>query len=198
MIEANITSYIGQDNDAVHYYCHYDEENYEIPKKYGSVGYGCDELFRTITDTIEVIRLNNKDRAHGIRLGGKTNRFNTFEEIHNELLKKFPNENIVTYQDNQPFREMLCFIDGHDLGYKGLGELWLNVPHTCWRDLLPNEGEIIVKCEHCGTVHTFEEIVMDEYYHEIEKRTLIKFATRGYEMNDRCCKFPDLVWNVIL
>jgi len=198
MIEANITTYIGQDNDAVHYYCHYDEVDYEIPRKYGHVGYGCEELFRTVTDPIEVIRLNNKDRAHGMHVGSETNRFNTFEEINDELLKKFPNKNIVTYEDNQPFKDMLYFIDGVNLGYKGLGELFVNIPASCWKDLLPPEDEIIIKCENCGTIHEFENIVIDEYYHEIEKRTFIKFTTRGYEMNNRCCKYPQLIWNVIL
>ena len=198
MIEANIDSYIGQDNEAEHYYCKYGKVDHDQPRKSCSIGYGSTELKRVIVDPLEVLHLKKKDRYNGIQLGSETNRFNTFEEIHNELLKLFPNENIITYENNQPFKEMLCFIGGVDLGYKGLGEVWLSVPHTCWKELFPDKSEIIIKCENCGQIHNFEEIVIDEYYYEIEKRTLIKFTTRGYEMNDRCCKYPELIWNVIL
>ena len=198
MIEANISSYIGQDNEAEHYYCHYREAEYEQPRKYGSVGYGSEELFRIITDQKEVSHLQRKDRHSWIKIGSKTNRFATIEQIHEELLNMFPNVNVVTYEDNQPFKGMLCIIGGINLGYKGLGELWLSVPHTCWKDLLPNKSEIVIKCENCGEIICFEDIVMDEYFYEIENKTIVKFATRGYEMSDKCCKYPELVWNVIL
>lgn len=198
MIEANISSYIGVDSEAEHYYCHYREVEYENPKKYGSVGYGSEELFREITDPKEVIKLNKKDRYCGIKLGSKTNRFNSFQEIHNELLKLFPNNNIVTYEDNQPFKEMLCYINGVDLSYKCLGELWLNVPNSCFGDLLPVDENIIVKCLSCNKKHPIENIIEDRFYHTIEKREIVNFTTRGYEMTDRCCKYPDLVWNILL
>lgn len=199
MIIANITTYIGMDGDAEHYYCSLSQvENpsrlYPMP---------CNkkdrELQRKLTSVAEVTKLNKKDRWSGMKLGCYTNRFNSIEEIHSTLLETCGNEDLVTYYESSPFKEMLFISNGVNLGYKGLGEIWLNVPRSCWKDLLPNDlSEVKVKCLSCGTEHSLEDLIEDEIDYSIEKRTLYKFTVNKRDILDPCCSYPDLVWDTIL
>jgi len=195
MIHANISTFIGQ-MEAEHYYCRYAESPAFKISPHLSAGSRSPDLLRELTDPDEVAYLTKKDRYCGISLGDTTSRFQSIEQIHEELLKQFPNTDIETFKEGLPFKDMLIVKDGVNIGYKGLGEIWLDLPASCWQDLLPPDNEIVVKCSHCGTVHEFRDLVMDEY--SVDNRTLLKFTTRGYEMADRCCKFPQLIRNFIL
>lgn len=199
MIIANITTYSGQDAEAEHYYCSVGEiETLSrfIPMPYYKKEV---ELYRKLTSNIEVLKLNKKDRYSGFKLGDMTNRFNIIEEIHSTLLETYPSDDIITYYESMPYKEMLYLIGGENLGYKGLGETWTNVPLSCWKDLLPDDlSPIKVKCLNCGNEHILEDLIEDEIEYSIEKRTMLKFSVRKRDMLDPCCSYPDLVWNTIL
>jgi hypothetical protein len=157
------------------------------------------ELYRKLNSNIEVLKLNKKDRYAGFKLGDTTNRFNTIEEIHSTLIEKYPADDIITYYESGPFKEMLYLQGGENLGHKGLGEIWTNVPYSCWKDLLPDDlSSIKVKCCNCDKEHLLEDLIEDEIEYSIEKRTMLKFAVRKRDMLEPCCSFPDLVWNTVL
>ena len=199
MIIANITTYVGMDGDAEHYYCSVgkiDNCTSYYPMPYSKKD---DELHRKLSSNVEVLKLNKKDRYNRFELGDTTNRFNSIDEIHSTLLETYPNEDLVTYYESSPFKEMLFISNGVNLGYKGLGEIWLNVPRSCWKDLLPNDlSEVKIKCLSCGAEHSLEDLIKDEFDYEIEKRTLCEFATKKRDMLEPCCIYPDLVWNILL
>jgi PHP family Zn ribbon phosphoesterase len=199
MIFANITSYIGQDMDAQHYYCHYKEmEDRKITQHCPIGSSGNDELMRKITTEKESKYLTNKSGGGGFRykIGMETNRFNTFEEIHNALKEKFPNQTIVTYDEGQIFQEMLYWKDGVNLGVKAFGEVWLSLPTSCYKDLLPPLDQIKIRCQDCGTEYNFDDVTDERNY---DGRAWIKFLTRSRDLEiDTCCSPLYLEWNVIL
>lgn len=200
MIIANITTYIGMDAEAEHYYCSYDEiENSDkfIPMPYFKKD---TQLHRILTSNVEVLKLNKKGGYSWMKLGDETNRFNSIEEIQNELIKKYPDSDIVTYYESEPFKDMLFIKDGVNLGYKALGDIWVNVPNMCWKDLLPEDEwtNVNIKCENCGQKHYLADLIEGEHHYSIENRTAIKFNIKKRDMLDPCCNYPDLVWNVIL
>ena len=189
MILANITSYIGQDLEAEHYYCSYIISSNEIPKQHNSSG-DKNELLRVLNES-QARNLNLKDGSH-YRIGDKTNRFDSIEQIHKTLIKKFPKENIVTYKDDKVFKEMLCVVEGKNLGYKYFGEVWVTVPYSCFKDIIPKEHKI--KCYHCNREYLLEDVSIDQCWND--NRTGVVFLKRR-DVDDHCDCY-DLVWNVIL
>lgn len=193
MIIANITSYYGQ-ADAEHYYCEYHIiEEKTIDKQYNGTSYDETELKRKITSTNEAIYLNKKDSSNCWKIGSKTNRFNTIEEIHTDLINLFPDHTIVTYNEGILFKEMLCYVKGENLGYKYFGEVWNNIPTSCYKELLPTNG-IKIKCDDCGKEYSLDEV---SYETEHLGKPLIQFMKKR-DMDELCCKYFNLVWNVIL
>ena len=106
-------------------------------------------------------------------------------------MKQFPNDNIVTYEDCEPHREMLIKIDGEIKSIDFLGEIWNTVPNSVWKDLLPEHFK--VKCE-CGKEYSEEEIQELIFTHRIGNRELAVFDIDFCY----CCKRPYLMWNVVL
>lgn len=197
MIIANITTYLGQDTSAIHYYCSYEKVSESIPKKYYNGG-SSNEIKKTISTQKAADFLNEKDSWGGWRIGMKINRFDSIDEIHSTLKKLFKKQTIVTYYEHRLFREMLYFKDGVNLGFEFFGEVWSGVPTSCWKDILPNEP-IKIRCGDCGKEYKLEEV---SYEREWENRTLIQFYKR-YEMGidsdeEPCCKYFSLEWNIIL
>lgn len=195
MIIANITTFRGQDSSAIHYYCSYKKVEESIPKKYYNGGNN-NEIKKTIKSQKSADFLNKKDSWSGWRIGMKTNRFDSIDEIHSTLKKLFKKQTIVTYYEDRLFREMLYFKDGVNLGFKFFGEVWSGVPTSCWKDILPNEP-IKIRCGDCGKEYELEEV---SYERECENRILIQFYRRSQmmEIEEPCCKYFSLEWNIIL
>lgn len=196
MIIANITSYIGQ-IDAEHYYCSYIEieDSNELPKKtYNGPSYSKNELSRVITEKEEAYHLNRKEHSTRFHTGSKLNKFNTIDQIHKILIQTFPDKDIVTYYESQLFSEMLYIKDGINLGIKGFGEVFVYTPTSCYKDLLPPPETIKIKCDDCGKEYTLDEVT---YESEHFGRELIIF-TKKRDMDDVCCQYFNLIWNVVL
>lgn len=198
MIIANITSFEGQDLVAEHYYCSYrgiGNLGDKLPTKtYSGSSFEKDELYRLITEQKEANYINKKDGGRSYHIGTKTNRFQSFNQIHSKLIELFPNEDIVTYYESQLFKEMLYIKDGINLGIKGFGEVFTYTPTSCYKDLLPSPDSIIIKCEDCGKVYTLDEVT---YERELFDRTLIQFIKKR-DMDEVCCEYFNLTWNVVL
>jgi len=195
MIVANITSYDGQCVDAEHYYCVYAEiEDTEHKKDYNSYKIPGEEMEfrRRISTQKEVDYLNRKETGTSWRIGRKTIKFNTTEDINAALIKLFPDQTIITYYKEDLFKEMLYYKDGKNLGYEAFGEVWTEVPTSWYKDLLP--PKIKIKCEDCGKKYKLEEVTTERGW---DGRQLIQFKKR-YEMENPCCKDFYLMWNVIL
>lgn len=143
MIIANITSWIGQDSFAIHYYCEYrivDDLDDMLPSKYYQGGsFNKDELDRVITDQAEVDLAIERDEYCGFKIGARTAKFNSIEEIHSELRNRFQFQDIITYYEGQIFKEMLYIYDGVNLGVEGFGEQFTQVPRSCYIDLIPED-----------------------------------------------------------
>lgn len=195
-IIANITSYVGQCVEAEHYYCSY-YKNVMIDTDKNITTLHCcrtsvnqEELYKELSEE-DAKKLTQKDGQHIWRTGAISNRFNSFEEIHNELLKLYPDANIVSYHECSPFQEMLIRIDGEIKGINFLGEVWSYVPNGVYKDLLPKHFKI--KCE-CGKEYgedDYQDIMVEQNYGD---RTIIIFDN---DICD-CCDRPYLMWNVIL
>jgi len=199
MIIANITTWRGQDIFAIHYYCEFrivDDLDNMLPSKYYQGGsFNKDELERTITDQWEVALANLRDKYSGFKIGAKTVKFNSIEEIHSELRNRFQFQDMVTYYEGQIFKEMLYIYDGVDLGVQGFGEQYMEVPRSCYIDLIPEDRSTIkIKCENCGHEYTLDEVA---YEKEWDERNLLQFIPKR-DMDNTCCKYFDLIWNVIL
>jgi hypothetical protein len=203
MITANITSYIGQDLEAEHYYCEYEEIPDSFPSKtFNGSSFGDKELKLSLTES-QAKNLNKKDGHHIYKVGTKTNRFDSIKQIHDELKKVFENQIIVTYYENRIFKEMLYLKDGVNLGYKAFGEVWNSCPNQCWSDLIPKD--VKVKCE-CGKEYTLDQVsyerTSNDNYNDGKERTItIFYKKREFEDEtgeDLCCKYFYLMWNVIL
>lgn len=207
MILANITSYVGLDSQAEHYYCHYVITDLSEPKPhYTSTESSSIELKHKLTES-ESIRLTKKDEGYRWTVGTKTNRFESINKIHKDLLKLFPNETIITYYENKLFKEMLYVKDDVNLGYKAFGEVWSYCPTGCWTDLLTEEKNIIkIKCDDCGKEYTLDEVSYEkndfDNYDNGEIRKYTQFYRRkDFESEtgeDLCCKYFNLMWNVVL
>lgn len=200
MLIANISTYINVDDEAEHYYCSVGNMREGVTKFVPMPIFIKEtDLYRKITSNAEVTKLNKKDRYCGIKLGDSTNRFNTFKEIHDTLMETYPGHDIISYFEYKPFKEMLFIQSGKILTYKDLGEVFYNLPHNCWKDLLPDDlSEVKVKCLFCGSEHSLEDLIDDEIDYEIEKRTMFKFTLYKNNMLEPCCGYPQLAWNIIL
>jgi|GEM_PF-3060713 len=200
MISANITTYIGQDSDAQHYYCNYfDSPNiYGLPKERYSVGRNEDiDLDRIITDPHEVLRMNDKhDRWY---IGMETARYNSVEQIHAKLLELFPNEDMITYYEDKLFKETIYIKDGINLGVKAFGEVWTYAPSSYYKDLISDDVVVKIKCDDCGHEYTLDEVTYEQETidHEGKTRDWVRF-TKKRDMDEVCCKHFNLLWNVIL
>lgn len=199
MILANITSF----HEGEHFYCSYIKEDFNPNKKYlfhpGS--YSSEQLKRIITDEKEAKYLNKKDgyNYNVWKIGDETIRFNSIEDINNTLKQVFKDEDcVISYYEGYPFKEMIYVLIGIDLGYKGLGDVWLPIPSSCWKDLLPPIEEIKVRCSDCGHEFNFKDIIVDEFHYEIENRTLVNLMNKKSKADYVCCKYYSLEWNVIL
>jgi len=191
MIIANITSFMSIGSvDAEHYYCSWDIIDQETPKKYFD-GSNHNKLERILDIESEVKALNKKDGRNSWHIGDSTGRFNTIDSIHQALLAEFPNENIVTYEEGELYKDMLCRLNGKNYGITYFGEIFDNIPSSFYTDLLPNN--YIIKCRECGREHKLNDISKTI---EIDNgREWTKFnKTRDIE---RCCQDMELVWNVI-
>ena len=198
MIIANITSFIGQCADAVHYYCTFEEfpdtipildiHNVYIPTS--------NDLIRVLAKESEVIAHNKKAGGRDWHIGKQTNSFNTFSEIHRELKKQCKGKIIVTYYEEKAFKEMLYFKDGKNLGFKYFKEVWIDMPNACYKHLLPPYDKIKVKCNDCGKVYKFEDIIREEREWE-DGKIQVMFREQRH-MKNTCCEYPIFKWNVIL
>ncbi|MCK9574794.1 MAG: hypothetical protein WC979_02935 [Candidatus Pacearchaeota archaeon] len=193
MIVGNISTFEGQCADAEHFYCRYIEiENY-VPKIHAlSTSHG-EDLQRIITDEAELKYLERKDGYCCLHIGSSTGRFQTIEQIHEALIAKFPNQDIITYDESRIFKDMLYIKDGVNVGVKFFGDVWLDVPRSVYMDLLPDKSTIKVKCDDCGQFHELDEIA-EETAHM--GRPLLQFMRKS-EI-DKCCNYCNLMWNVIL
>jgi hypothetical protein len=201
MILANITTYLGQCGDAEHYYCTFMKvEEAFPPKKYqgAPIGDGKDELKRTLTSEGEIAALNKKHGRHSYWKGRKITGFNSIEHIHKELKKRFGNKHtIVTYYEEDIFSEMLYLKDGVNLGSAAFGEVWSQLPYSCYKHLLPPVEKIKIKCEDCGTEHEFSKMHNERNWSE--GRILIEFAKGSrFPKCPNCKDGGYLVWNVVL
>ena len=187
MINANITTYIGS-IDAEHYYCSWNNKE-ERPKKHYSQTDSV-KLMRTLTSEKEIEYLNNKG-GKKLKIGDETERFNSEKEIHEELLNQFPDTDIITYRSSDIYNEMLCIYGGEDYGVDFFKGIFVDMPNSYYKNL--THGEIIIKCEECGSIHKLED-VSEERYLESEQRDWIKFERNP----DKCCEYMYLVWNQIL
>ncbi|MDD5649094.1 MAG: hypothetical protein PHF86_01565 [Candidatus Nanoarchaeia archaeon] len=195
MIIANITTYIGQDSEAEHYYCFYQESTSTKPSLfYNGSSFNKIDLKRKLTSSSEIRNLNLKDRTAKWEFGEMINRFLTIEQILNTLKEQFKGQDIITYYESKIFKEMLCILKGVDYGYKFFGEVWIPIPTSCWSNLLPERNTIKIKCGNCGTIHNFEDVIEEK---EWDGKPLIQFYKKS-EVDDPCCKYYDLEWNVIL
>lgn len=194
MIVGNITSFAGQCSDAEHYYCNYIrvDDTYK-PQPFCYLGRDLTELKRQIKQK-EAEYLNHKDTWSGWKSGMTTVRFNSIQQIHETMIKKFKGHDIITYYEGKIFSEMIYIKDGKNVGKNAFGEVWDNTPNSCFKHLLPPKSEIKIKCEECG-----REYQLDEVTYEIEwnNQTLIQFYRKG-ELGNSCCKKQLLIWNVIL
>ena len=193
MIAANITTWEGMCTDAEHFYCNYCDIGDNIPNKYCSVGsFDSIELKRTLSKS-ESDYLNKKDLTISCySKGSKTNRFDSIEQIHDRLKKLFPNQNIITYLESQLFKEMLYLVDGKNIGIESFGEIYNNVPTSCYKDLVPEDVKI--KCERCGKEHLLEDVTYERDYNF---RPLLYF-TKKRDMDELCCNRFELIWNTVL
>jgi len=198
MIFANITSYIGLDASAEHYYCSTEvvPDSEPIPIKiYNGSSSNKDEEEHPLTAE-EALILNKKDDTHRWREGRMSYRFSTIEQIHEHLKSKYKGQNIVSYEGGNAFNGMLYIIDGTDLGYEGLGEVWTDTPNGIWGDLIPET--YIIKCRECGKIHKLENISTKSHAGcNGAPRMHVKFL-RMSQIDKPCCKYMDLVWNVII
>jgi len=190
IVEANITSFIGQCGEAEHYYCHYKINEDKRDLKYCSVHYLDEELKKPLTDENR-IKLSKKD--NGRCWGDTTTRFDSIEEVHNKLIELFPNENIITYDEARPFRNMLCIIDGKNLGFEYIGEIWNPLPSSLYKDLIV--GDYKIKCHKCGHEFTLDEVII--YERKEQGREWVKFIKRDSDLDNPCCERPNLEWNLI-
>lgn len=196
MITINITSYRGQDAEASHYYATFYEVSDESSKDYlthynGPIG-GSNEIKHKITQ-IQADALSRKDRMKWYE-GEETSRFDSIEEIHEEIIKKFPGKNIISYYNGNLFHDTLYIEDGKKLGIEAFGEVWSNVPNSCYTDLI--KGKVKIRCHMCGKEWRLEEVTEEgEHF----GRSLTTFIRRRDMIDyDPCCKYFDLEWNVIL
>ncbi len=199
MIIANITTWRGQDIFAIHYYCEYrkvDDLVDKLPSKnYQGGSFNKEKLERVITDQAEVDLAIERDEYCGFKIGRTTTKFNSIEEIHSELRNQFQFQDMVTYYEGQLFKEMLYIYDGVDLGVQGFGDQFTSVPWSCYIDLIPDDRSAIkIKCENCGHEYTLDEVA---YEREWGERNLLQFIPKK-DMDETCCKYFDLIWNVIL
>lgn len=198
MIIANITSFEGQCSEAEHYYCTYRKikNSDNLPSKtYSGPYFDRNQLTRIITDQNEADYLKQKDGYGNFRIGKEINRFNSIEQIHSKLIELFPDRDIVTYYKDQLFNNMLYIKNGVNLGIKAFGEVFSTTPTSVYKDLLPSPELIKIKCEYCGKEFTLDDVTYDREW--IDNRTLVKFLKKS-EMDEPCCKYFDLVWNVVL
>jgi hypothetical protein len=191
MITGNISTYIGQDGDAEHYYCSYRISEDEFPKTNSGGSYGRTDLKHPLSYA-QASAMSRKDHFHWEE-GTMSNRFDTIEEIHEYLKQKFPNEIIVTYYEGQLFKEMLYIKEGKNLGYEAFGEVWSCVPRSVYKRLLP--ADLKIKCCECGHEYKLEEVTSERSWGE---ETLVQFLDKRDLEEDPCCKYFDLEWNVIL
>jgi hypothetical protein len=198
MILANITTYVGQCGDAEHYYCTFMRVDEAFPPKTypgAPIGDGKDELKRKLTSESEIAALNKKHGSHSYWKGRKVIGFNSIEDIHKELKKRFrAKHSIVTYYKEELFSEMLYLKDDTNLGVSAFGEVWDVLPKSCYKHLLPPIEKIKIKCEDCGTEHDFSKMTTERNWSE--GRILVEF-----ERYPKCKKCKDggyLVWNVVL
>jgi len=191
MIVANITTYRGLDSSAVHYYCEYADmpEPYE-PKKDVSISNRID-LMREIKTQKDADNLNRIDGYAHFRIGKMTNRFDTIEDIHQELLNQFSGKNIISYYEREIFKNMLYIVDGKNLGFDYFGEVFTYVPSSCYRDLVPEVYTI--KCVFCGVRYLLQDVTVEK---EWNGKKLIQFK-RPRHFAHKCCDDVELVWNVV-
>jgi hypothetical protein len=193
MIQANITTYVGQDMEAEHYYCHYFHEFQDkpAPKQYNGSRWRDEELKFSLTES-ECVALNKKDRGYRHRVGDTTNRFASHRQIHEELLKQFPGQTIVCYDDGRVSKDMLYIVRGKEnLGYKFFGEVWTSVFSSVYKDLLPEDTKY--RCYHCKKEYEFDDISHERVWGD---RTLVEFLKKR-DMDDPCDCY-ELEWNAVI
>lgn len=196
MIQANITTFIGQDGDAEHYYCHIYRTDSEIPTKdYQGGSWGTEEIDTELTE-IEALHLNKKVRAMGYscfryKLGDKTTRFESINRIHQELIKRFPDEDIISYAEGVLFKEMLCRIGGSNVGYKYFEGTFNHVPRSCYKDLVPDTYKI--RCHFCKKKFETDDVAFESDW---DGRTILQFMKKRDVIE--ACNCFELEWDVIL
>lgn len=196
-ITANITSYIGQCYEAEHYYCQiYKETKIDLDKNIQQLhncrtSFNNEELYKVLTKE-DAEKLSKKDGNFKWIEGAKVNRFNSLCEIKEELLKQFPDENIISYYECRPYQNMLIKIDGDFKPIEYLEQVWSYLPSSVYKDLIPKHFS--VKCE-CGNEYSekeFKENIMVDQHHF--NRTITIFDVDMCE----CCDKPYLMWDVVL
>lgn len=204
MIVANITSWAGYSVGAEHYYCTFGTA-VEMPEKILTSNIFTvkddEKLKRELTNLDEIAYLNKKDDYH-FRVGAVVDRWNTIEDIHSELLKRFPNEDIITYYENQAFRDMLLILNGKNYGRSYFKNEWTYCPSSFWSDLIPEEelDSIIVRCDECQREFKLKDVVVvkqrEDYNNQGKLRGITIFKTKR-EMSIKCCNYYQPQWNTI-
>jgi hypothetical protein len=199
MILANITTYIGQDADAQHYYCSYVKKTCDgLPKEHYSEGSSDREyLSRIVDDPLEVKRM----KASGSRwyIGQVTTQYVSIDQIHQQLKTTFADQDIITYYEHRLFKNTMFIKDGVDVGIAIFGEIWTTVPSSYYKDLISDDVIVKIRCCYCGHEYTLDEVTyqQDTIDNDGNKRDWVRF-TRKRDMDDTCCREFDLEWNVTL
>ena len=107
-VVVNITTYIGNGGMAEHYYARVLEVNtnksiYDV-ENFPTTSYG-DNLQRTITDVKEARQLNYKDKTKIWRVGRKTERFGSIQQIKNFVDEKYNKQDIAFLYFNELLSE---------------------------------------------------------------------------------------------
>lgn len=189
-VVANITTWEGQDLDAEHYYCDYAIVDKPI-ETFTIYGYGFrgQELTRKLSE-VEATKLSIKD-GFKWHTDDDTNRFNSFRQIHDTLIERFKEYDIITYFSGRPYKSMLYIQDGMNKGVSALGDIWVEVPRTFYADLV-DLSKVRVRCERCQKEL---EDISDLF---VLEKCIGRDLYRTYPDESDCCSKPDLMWNVLL
>ena len=192
MIIANITSDAGRCLDAEHSYCFYIILN-DVLKNREEIlqhvaGQHDEELRRDLTDEQRAY-LRKKDDGY---VGRNTNRFDNIKQIHDELLKQFPDEDIVTFEDGEIFQGMLCKVDNIFHDHRYFGKIWMEIPNALYKKHIPEN--IDIACENCGHKYTLQDIIKEERIADGQDWVQFKNAGRV----GKCCKHAWVMWDAVI
>lgn len=159
-IVGNITTF--RDADPVmaeHYYCRYSEIEWMSP--YPTYGYlpKSTPLERILDSEKEAKYLTDKQGGYVYKVGDEVGVFVTIDQLHQTLIDKFPDSNIITYIHGRAFKDMLCIENGVNIGFDKFRGEWFGFPsgfyaYELWRPI----EETIVRCYYCKKEYNLADI----------------------------------------